>query len=295
VTSPDELFDEAFLKRLELLAVVARRLSQGLARADRRSKRIGQGVEFADHRDYHPGDDFRYIDWALYGRLGRLLLRLFEEEEDLFVYLLPDLSDSMAHGDPPKWNYARQVAAALAYVGLSSLDRISIVPFADKVVGRMAPTRGKGQIFKVLNFLRTAPLGGRTALVDSLRTFVHQNKRRGVAVVISDFYDPAGYEDGLNYLRYHRFDTFVIQVYDRAELQFGHHGDLTLVDCEGGEQLQLTVTPGLVRRYQQAHRRFQHRLEEFCTTHAIPYYAAPVQTPFDQLLLGVFRDGGLLR
>lgn len=295
MTASSKLFDEAFLKRLELLSVVARKVVQGLARADRRAKRIGQGIEFADHRDYHPGDDFRYIDWALYGRLGRLLLRLFEEEEDLFIYLLPDLSDSMAHGRPPKWDYARQVAAALAYVGLASLDRISIVPFASRVIDRMAPTRGRGQIFKVFNFLEGAPLGGTTALADSLRTFVHQNKRRGVAVVISDFYDPAGYEDGLNYLRYHRFDTFVIQVFDQHELDFAHHGDLTLVDCEGGETLQLTVTPGLVRRYRQAHRRFQLGLEEFCTTHQIPYYAAPVQTPFDELLLKVFRDGGLLQ
>ena len=280
---------------MELLALVARKVLSGLARAERRSKRIGQGIEFADHRGYYPGDDFRYIDWNIYGRLDRLLLRLFEEEEDLFIYLLPDLSASMGQGRPPKWDYARQVAAALAYIGLSGLDRISLVPFADGVIDRLPPTRGKGQIFKVFNFLEKIPTGGRTGLLPSLRAFVHQNKRRGLAVVISDFYDLDGFEEGLNYLRYHRFETFVIQVYDRRELDFTQHGDLCLIDCETGEELRLTVSPALIERYRQAHHGFRMELNEFCTTNQIPYYLAPVQTPFDELLLRVFRDGGFLR
>jgi uncharacterized protein (DUF58 family) len=275
--------------------VVARKVARGLARAERRTKRLGQGIEFADHRDYHAGDDFRYIDWNLYGRLDRLLLRLFEEEEDLSIYLLCDLSASMEHGRPAKWDYARQLTAALAYIGLSGLDRVSLVPFADGVVDRMPPTRGKGQIFKVFDFLHKARRGGPTRLAESMRSFVHQSKRRGLAVVISDFYDPEGYEQGLNYLRYHKFETFVIQVFDERELEFSHHGDLSLVDCETGESLHLTLTRGLVERYRQAHRRFRAELDGFCTTHQIPYYAAPVQTPFDTLLLQVFRDGGFLR
>ena len=289
------LFDDSFMKRLELLAVVARKVLGGMGRAERRSRRIGQGVEFADHRDYAPGDDFRLIDWNIYGRLGRLLLRLYEEEEDVFLYLLPDLSSSMGQGRPPKWDHARQITAALAYIGLSGLDRVSVVPFADGVIDRLPPTRGRGQIFKVFDFLQRARTGGETRLRESLRSFVHQNKRRGLAVVISDFYDGRGFEDALNYLRYHRFETFVIQVCDRRELEFGHHGDLTLVDCETQEQVHVTLNARLVERYRQAHRRFALRLEEFCTTHQIPYYLAPIQTPFDELVLKVFRDGGLLR
>ncbi len=295
MSSTHRLFDERFLEKLELLAVVARKVSRGQARAQRRSRRIGQGIEFADHRAYHPGDDFRYIDWSIYGRLERLLLRLFEEEEDLFLYLLPDLSGSMASGRPPKWDYCRQVAAALAYISLSSLDRVSIAPFAQGLLGRLAPTRGKGQIFKVFDFLERVERGGETQLAASMESFVHQNKRRGVAVVISDFYDPAGFEAGLNLLRYHRFETVVIQIYDEAELDFRHQGDLTLVDSETGEELQLTVSPSLARRYAQAHAALRHRLEEFCSSHGVVYYAAPIQTPFDALLMGILRDGGFLR
>ncbi len=289
------LFDDQFLSRLELLTVVARKAVSGVARAERRSKRIGQGIEFADHRDYNPGDDFRYIDWNIYGRLGRLLLKLFEEEEDLFVYLLVDLSDSMGHGDPPKRDHARRLAAALAYVALSGLDRVSLTVFSSGIIDRMPPTRGKGQIFKVFDFLESAATGGVTRLEGSLEAFVHQNKRRGVAVVLSDFYDPDGYRDALNYLRYNKFKTFVIHVCDDRELDFGLTGDLDLVDSETQARFRITVTPGLIERYRAAYLRFGRELEEFCKGIQVPYYRAPVQIPFDDLLLRVFRDGGLLR
>src|SRR5262249_30072316 len=127
--APANLFDEGFLKKLEYLAIVSRKVFAGRVRAERRSRKTGAGIEFADHRDYAPGDDIRYLDWALYGRAGKLLLRLFEEEEDLHVYLLLDASASMRTGHPPKLDQAMKLAAALAYVTLANLDRVSIVPF----------------------------------------------------------------------------------------------------------------------------------------------------------------------
>ena len=96
-----QLFDERFLKTLEHLHMVSRKVFTGNLRAERRTRKVGSGIEFADHRTYARGDDFRYIDWNLYGRLDRLLLRLFEEEEDLHIYILIDCSDSMAIGNPP--------------------------------------------------------------------------------------------------------------------------------------------------------------------------------------------------
>ena len=110
-----DLFDEEFQRRLEVLAIVSRRLVAGRTRAERRSKKTGAGIEFADHRQYTPGDDFRHLDWNLYARTGRLLLRLYEEEEDLSVYVLLDVSRSMAVGDPPKLDYAKRLAAAAAW------------------------------------------------------------------------------------------------------------------------------------------------------------------------------------
>jgi uncharacterized protein (DUF58 family) len=203
--SSDDLFDEEFQRRLEVLAIVSRKLVAGRTRAERRSRKTGSGIEFADHREYAPGDDFRYLDWNLYARTGRLLLRLYEEEEDLSVYVLLDVSRSMSFGTPRKIDYGKKLAAALAYIALANLDRVSLLTFSDEVVGRIAPTRGKNRIFKAFEFLRPIEAEGRTGTADAMRTFVAQNKRRGVAILISDLYDPQGFEGGINALRFARF------------------------------------------------------------------------------------------
>jgi len=290
-----ELFDEAFLKKLEYLHVVSRRVFSGALRADRRTRKVGSGIEFADHRKYSMGDDFRYIDWNLYGRVDKLLLRLFEEEEDLHIYLLVDCSELMLVGNPLKLHYAMQLAAALAYIGLANLDRVAVIPFADDLIGRLPPARGKNRIFKVFEFLRGVRAGGATNLGDSLTKFVHQNKRRGLAVIISDFYDPSGFEEGINALRYNKFEPFVLQVYDQKEANPSLHGDLTLVDCETGETKEVTISKSLLEAYRREHAKFMDELSEFCTARALPYFRTHTQVPFDELVLRIFRQGGFLR
>lgn len=291
----DELFDEAFLKKLEYLHVVSRKTFRGRTRAERRARKVGTGIEFADHRRYSAGDDFRYIDWNVYGRIDKLLLRLFEEEEDLHIYFLVDCSRSMLVGAPQKLHYGMQVAAALAYVGLANLDRVSVIPFADRLLGRLPPTRGKNRIFKVFEFFRGISGGGETDLAGCLKKFVHQNKRRGLVVVISDFYDPKGFEQGLNQLRYNRFEPFVLQVYDRREVEPPLHGDLTIVDCETGEAKDVTISPSLLEAYRREHERYCDELSEFCTARAVPYFRTHTGIPFDELVLRIFRAGGFLR
>src|SRR5262245_13678648 len=110
------LFDGEFLKKLEYLHILSKRLFSGQFRADRRARKYGSGLEFADHRGYTPGDDFRHVDWKAYQRLDRLLLRLFQEEQDLPIYLMVDCSRSMAPGRPSKLQFSRQIAAALCYI-----------------------------------------------------------------------------------------------------------------------------------------------------------------------------------
>lgn len=292
-----ELFDEEFLKRLEYLHIVSRKLFAGQSRADRRSKKLGSGIEFADHRDYAPGDDFRYLDWSVFGRTEKMLVRLYEEEEDLSIYLMIDVSDSMDLdlGDGPKWAYAMRVAAALGYIGLANMDRVAVVPFASGVVGRLPPARGKGQIFKIIDFLQGTPVGGPTRLEEAAKSFVHQNRRRGLVVVVSDLYDERGWEAGLNYLRYHRFQPFVVHVWDENELRPEILGDLRLIDCETGRERDVTITRGLLEAYRKAHTELSHEAEAWCKAHLLPYFRASIQTPFDDLILRVFRAGGFLQ
>jgi uncharacterized protein (DUF58 family) len=293
---PDEdLFDDEFQRKLDYLAIVSRRVFAGRMRAERRTKKSGSGVEFADHRDYQPGDDIRYLDWNVYQRFDRLLLRLFEEEEDLAIYFIVDASRSMGYGTGAKLRYAKRLAAALAYVGLANLDRVSIVSTTDRILDRMPQTRGKARIFKVFRFLNELEADGVTNLEDALKSFVAQNKRRGLAVLVSDLYDPHGFERGLNVLRYNKFDPFVVHLTDANDAKPRLHGDVLLYDCETGDEREATVTAKVLERYAEVYEEYLANVERFCATHQVPYVKADVAVPFDEMILRVFRRGGFLR
>ena len=293
--SSDALFDDEFQRKLDYLALVSKRVFAGRMRAERRTKKSGSGVEFADHRDYQPGDDFRYLDWNVFQRFDRLLLRLYEEEEDLAIYFIVDASSSMGFGDAKKLRYAKRVASALAYVGLANLDRVSIVSTTDKVLDRMPATRGKARIFKVFRFLEELEPEGRTNLEDAIKAFVAQNKRRGLVVLASDLYDPHGFERGINVLRYNKFDPFVVHVVDEEEAKPKLAGDVLLYDCETGDEREVTVTAKVLERFESAYRSYLDEIDRFCTSKQVPYIRADVNTPFDELILRVFRRGGFLR
>lgn len=291
----DDLFDDDFQRKLDYLALVSRKVFTGRMRAERKTKKSGSGIEFADHRDYQPGDDFRYLDWNVYQRFGRLLVRLFEEEEDLSIYFIVDSSMSMAFGDGAKLKQAKRIAAALAYVGLANLDRVCIVSTTDKVLDRMQETRGKARIFKVFRFLRELAPEGQTNIRQALKTFVAQHKRRGLVVLISDLYDPAGFEEGINVLRYNKYDPYVIHVTDNREKKPDLFGDVLLYDCETGDEREVTVTRGILDRFAEIHEEYRQEIERFCSSRQVPYIQADVATPFDELILRVFRRGGFLR
>ena len=294
-TANAEMFDEAFLKKLEYLYIVSQKIVAGKLRAERKTRIVGSGIEFADYRTYAHGDDLRNIDWKIFARTEKLFLKLFEEEEDLHIYFLIDSSKSMTLGSPNKWDYAKRVAAALGYIGLANLDRVCIVPFSSKLDGRLPPSRGRGQIFKIFEFLNALQPSQQTSLGDAFKTFVAQNKRRGIAVVISDFYDPSGFEEGLNYLRYYKFEPLVVHLADDRELDATFRGDLQLVDCETGQVADVTVTPAMMRAYKEAFEAYCEQLEEYCVKRQILYFRAPIQVPFDDLILRVFRAGGFLK
>jgi uncharacterized protein (DUF58 family) len=291
----EDLFDDEFQRKLDYLAVVSRRVFSGAMRAERRTKKTGSGVEFADHRDYAPGDDFRYLDWAAYQRFDRLLIRLYEEEEDLSIYFILDTSSSMTFGDGEKLRHAKRLCAALAYVGLANLDRIAIVTATDEISGRMPSTRGKARIFRIFRFLKSVRADGATDLGEALKTFVAQHKRRGLAVLISDLYDPAGFERGINVLRYNRFEPFVLHIVDPSEARPDIRGDVRVYDCETGEEREVTVTAKVLERYGQAYEAYLDDVRRFCTGRQVSYFRADVSVPFDELILRVFRRGGFLR
>lgn len=290
-----DLFDDEFLKRLSTLSLMSKRAAAGVRRGERRSKKRGSGVEFADHRPYVAGDDIRFLDVGIYQRFGKLLLRLFEEEEDLSLYFLIDTSASMATQGGRKLDQAVQVAAALAYVGLAGLDRVSIVALSDHISARLPPTRGKQRVFRILQFLSSLRAFGSTDLGQAAKAFVAQNKRRGVAVLFSDLFDPQGFEAGINVLRFNKFEPVVIQLSDPRDFHRGQSGDLEIVDIESGASREVSMTPTLRRKLDDALSARQTQIDRFCASRGVPHFNVSVETPFDEVVLSVLRAGGLLK
>jgi uncharacterized protein (DUF58 family) len=289
------LFDSDFLKKLEYLSLVSRRVFRGQLLAQRRTMQLGGGIEFADHREYTPGDDFRYLDWNVFARHDELLLKRFQEEEDLHVYILLDSSRSMAFGDPVKFDYARQVAAALGYIALADLDRVSVVAFAGDIVADFPLTRGKARILSLLKFLeRLEPQGSVTDLARMARNFVHRGQRRGLAVVISDLFDPGGFERGLDLLRHNRYEPHVVQIFDRHEAEPQVKGDVELVDVETGLVQKVTITERNLRQYRKIFADYLESVRRYCNTYGIGGTRSATDVPFDELLLRMMRAAGAL-
>lgn len=293
--APLPRFDDAFLRRLERLSVVARRVAARGGRAERRTRRAGAGIEFSDHRGYLPGDDLRHLDWNLYARLDKPLVRVFEEDDDLPVYLLVDTSASMALGEPPKIQLALETSAALAYVALSGLDRVWLYPIADGLGAGVGPLGGKGQIHALLAALSSLRPQGRTSLAGAASAFVRRHRRRGLVVVISDFHDPAGWHEALDRLRHARFDAVVIQVVAPDEAAPNIRGEVTFVDVETGEERSVTVTPSVLGAYRARHAARLRALAAFCRERSVPCFQPDSATSFETLVLRVLRAGGVLR
>src|SRR5947207_2445411 len=196
-TQDQPLLDPQFLARLEQLELVSKKIFLGRMKGERRSKRKGQSVEFADYRNYVVGDDLRFLDWNLYARLDRLFLRLFMEEEDLHFYVLLDNSMSMNFGTPTKLYYAKQIAAALGFIGLVNLDRVVIEAFNDRLTQSLPAVRGRRSLWRLLDFLDKIEPAGPSDLTKALRTFSLKSSGKGIVVVLSDFMDKGGYEEAL--------------------------------------------------------------------------------------------------
>jgi len=292
-----DLFDASFLGKVEQLALMARRMATSGQRAQRRSRKVGSGIEFADHRDYEPGDDLRGIDWNLFARTERLQLRQYEEEEDLSVYFLLDRSSSMgmaADGETHLLDRALQVTAALAYISLSNLDRVAVVPFDDHAPPPMRPLRGKSQFFRILRALSAVRPGGKTNITQSLQLFTRTQPRSGLAVIISDFYDPTGLGDSLRDLALRGFEPMVLHLCDRSLLDADIQGDLTLIDCETKQLREFVLTPALMAQYRKVFDEFSQEISRAARSANARCLQVDISVPFDDVVMRIFRQGGFL-
>ena len=303
---PDALLTPELLRRLEQFQLLAARRAKSSAKGERRSRARGQSVEFADYRTYVHGDDFRYIDWNLYGRLEKLFLKLYEEERELPVRIFLDASESMTFGEPRKFDFARQVAAAIGYVALSGFDRVSVIPFPDlgtdapagpatriaelAARGGLRSVRGKKSAIQFFQNLGTLTAGGTANLNEALRRGALEARQAGVAVVLSDFLDPAGYESGLTALVGRGFQVDLVQILAPDELSPATFGDLRLVDSETGALQEVTFGRFRMKAYRQTVQNFMQRLREYCKARGMNFFTASSNTDLQDLLLKQLRQ-----
>ncbi len=287
----DGLLDGDFLRKLEALSIAARRAFPGSFKGEKRSPHRGTSVEFADFRNYTPGDDFRHVDWNVYGRLEKLFLKLFVEEEDLHVYLLVDVSKSMDFGNPKKIDFARRVAAAIGYIALTNMERVGGAAFSDGLRSVFPATRGRHEAHRFFDFLRGIEVDGETNFGESLGQWTRRRPRAGVAFVISDFFDAEGFEAGLIALLTRRFDVNLIHVLDDFELNPDVRGDLRVVDVETGHTREITVSGRMLGEYQRSVAAFQERIRAFCRRHDVGYVQTSTSAPFEDVVLREFRRG----
>ena len=294
--SSTPLLSPQMLAQLERLELVSRKIFRGRLKGERRSRRKGQSVEFADFRNYVPGDDIRFIDWNLYARLDRLFLKLFLEEEDLHFYALIDASASMDFGDPTKLHYAKQLAAALGFVGLCRADRVKIETLG--ACPHRAPRRccaARHSMWRMLEYLNQVEPGVNVPLAESVKEFCLRNTGQGILVLISDLLDKNGYESALRFLLAQNFDIYVIHLLSQEELDPDLKGDLRLVDCEDADVAEITVSRPLLDRYKRTLSAFVEGAREFCTRRGMNYLMTGTETSVDQLVANYLRQRGLVR
>lgn len=325
--SLDELLPPALAAKIDRLDVFSRKVFAGKLPGERRSKRRGRSVEFDDFRNYAIGDDLRHIDWNIFARFDRLVVKLFREEEDMGVHVIVDASPSMGAGEeqsrdgggsngplPSKAVYAHQLAMALAYIGLVRNNRVSVASVGgtgNAGVRRLLPVRGRTSLRRVSDFLveSVAGVGTRSGvpLSESVREVVRRLSGRGIIVFISDLLVPnaeleaaarslalGGGGGGGAALDAYALHTLAPSEIDPSRTQ-GLVGDLRLTDVESLLGVEMTITPASMALYRQRLAAFVEDARETCRSRGVAHFLVPTDTPIDRLLVDSLRRGGMLR
>ena len=289
-----DLLSPELMARLERLELVSRKVFRGRMKGERRSKRKGQSVEFADFRNYSLGDDLRFIDWNLYARLDRLFLKLFLEEEDLHFYSLIDASASMGFGNPSKLHVAKQLAAALGYVGLCRADRVKVAALGPPA-GLAPVLRGKSSMWRMLDYLGGVEAEYNVSLEQGVKDFCLRSPGNGVVLLISDLMDKDGYESALRMLVARRMDVYVLHLLSPEEIEPEITGDVKLVDVEDGDETEITVSRPLLNRYRNTLAGFIEQAKGFCSRRGITYMRIRSDDPIERVVTTYLRTHGVLR
>ena len=287
------LLEPPLLRRLDSIALVVRRAVKGQMGGERRSLNRGRSPEFADFRSYTPGDDYRLIDWNAYARLDRFMLRLFVAEEELPMNLFVDLSGSMDWGRPNKAVTARRLAAAVAYVALSALDRVRITVFAQGPTSGGAPHRGRHAAQFVFDRIASFPVGGPTDYARLVWPISRQ--RPGMTVLITDGLGESPIEPAIAALQLARQEGAILQLLAPQEVEPDWTGDARLRDAETGMEREVTATPATQGAYRLALAQRTGVIERESRRRGLRFARLTTDQAIDEMVLRTLRRIGLLR
>jgi len=285
-------FDAGFLKTLEALNLLARRTLTGDDRAERLTPRKGASLEFADYRRYTPGDEIRYIDWNVYARHGNLFVKEFTAEENIHVSVLLDISRSMDFGG--KFQAAKELAAALGYIGLANYDTLSLFTFGSEVRPVKKFLRGKGRVLELLSAVDAIQTEGVTDMKRAFGPALPRLRGRSLILLVTDFYDLAGYSEGIRELLAQRFGVHLIHMVSREEMTPQARGRFSLLDLETGRTKDATLLPRTIEAYSRRFRQFCLEVEEFGRAHELAYARILADDSLERRVIEILRAGGIL-
>ena len=287
------LFDLKFLRSLRLLHIMTRRHFRGEKIGHRKSLDRGVSVEFAEYKDYQPGDDLRFIDWNLYGRLEKLYVKKFHSEEDLQISVFLDTSASMAFGKPSKFDHARRLAAGIAFIAYQNQDAARVQVFSDGLGTPSDSGYRPGHIHRLMGFLeKLQPSGRRTDFGASIQSFLARTRRPGVVFVLSDALGASDLYDGLKRLRFRGFEVTFIQILAPDEINPDLAGLVDLIDSEDGSRVSLQISSQILTVYEEVLREELDSLKQFLVQQQMGYFRSLTSTPFETALLSMFQSPG---
>lgn len=283
------MLPDAFLSRLDTLCLAMRGRAQGGAGGSRRSRQTGSSAEFSDYREYIPGDDIRRLDWNAYARFDRLFLKLFMEEQESLVTILLDASASME----AKWASARAAAEAVGYLALTGGDRLCLQVLKDGRALRSPQFAGRAAYPRLTGFLDLCAPDGRTGTVTDAVKHT-EGLKKGLCFLITDGYTEDALKEALDYLRYLKQETAVIQTLSGGELQPDLEGAVKLTDSESGEQTDLLADRGALDAYQDALADFLKQIRETCASRETPYMLLDSRQSFEESFIPLLSKSGMI-
>ena len=299
------LFNESIIRKLNNLSLVATKKRPGIFKGERRSTKQGTSIEFADYRDYTHGDDLRRLDWNIYARLDRPFIKLLEEEEDLAVYILIDVSASMNWGkeNTNKLIYALFLASAFGTIAMAAGDRLKVQGFQNRILpNSFGPLRGTQHQFRFLTYLEdiyqnyiTSELQEITELNRCLHLFTALQQRPGLVLLISDMFSPTGYQSGLSDLAANGYELVILHTLSPDEVLPELSGDLRLLDYESEDGLDVSVDRGMRETYLQRLSIWKQEIRQNCVRRGFRYFEINTGVPWEKIVLQEMRKANLVR